>query len=319
VADSRSATASARVGETFSSGQPAPRSWILWAIAVAAAEVVTGTMVLALASNTLDRPALRAFLVGWIVVPYVLSGILAWWRRPASRLGPLMLATGFAMAATALQWFEQPMLFSIGHLLDMLPAAMFLHVFLAFPTGRLARKPEQVVVAACYAAALGLQLVKIILGVNPANLFTITTQVSAANFVEGVQLSLVAALLLAGAVLLYLRSNATGRGRRRPTSLLVEAFGLSLVMLALLYVAGLGSWPAVETIRLITFAALGLAPIAFLFALLDARLARGEVAGLLVELRADPTTDLQAPLARALRDPSLRLAYWLPQFGSWAD
>ena len=218
MADSRSATASARVGATFSSGQPAPRSWILWAIAVAAAGVVTGTMVLALASNTLDRPALRAFLVGWIVVPYVLSGILAWWRRPASRVGPLMLATGFAMAATALQWFEQPMLFSIGHLLDMLPAAMFLHVFLAFPTGRLARKPEQVVVAACYAAALGLQLVKIILGVNPANLFTITTQVSAANLVEAVQLSLVAALLLAGAVLLYLRSHATGRGRRRPTS-----------------------------------------------------------------------------------------------------
>jgi signal transduction histidine kinase len=319
VADSRSATASARAGETFSSGPPAPRSWILWAIAVAAAGVVTGTMVLALASNTLDRPALRAFLVGWIVVPYVLSGILAWWRRPASRLGPLMLATGFAMAATALQWFDQPVLFSIGHLLDMLPAAMFLHVFLAFPTGRLAGKPEQVVVAACYATALALQLVKIILGVDPANLLVITTQVRAANLVEGFQLSLVAALLLAGAVLLYVRSHATGRGRRRPTSLLVEAFGLSLVMLALLYVAGLGAWPAFETIRLITFASLGLAPIAFLFALLDARLARGEVAGLLVELRADPTTDLQAPLARALRDPSLRLAYWLPQFGSWAD
>ena len=90
-------------------------------------------------------------------------------------------------------------------------------------------------------------------------------------------------------------------------------------MLALLYLAGLGAWPAFETIRLITFASLGLAPIAFLFALLDARLARGEVAELLVELRADPTTELQAPLARALRDPSLRLAYWLPEFGSWAD
>ena len=60
-------------------------------------------------------------------------------------------------------------------------------------------------------------------------------------------------------------------------------------MLALLYVAGTQGWPAFETIRLVTFAALGLAPIAFLFALLDARLARGEVAGLLVELRAHPT------------------------------
>jgi signal transduction histidine kinase len=37
-----------------------------------------------------------------------------------------------------------------------------------------------------------------------------------------------------------------------------------------------------------------------------------------VELRADPA-DLRTSLARALRDPSLKLAYWLPQFGSWAD
>jgi signal transduction histidine kinase len=137
--------------------------------------------------------------------------------------------------------------------------------------------------------------------------------------VEGVQLSLVAGCLLAGVVLLHRRVGASGRSRHRPATLVVDAFGLALVMLALLYVAGLFSWPFVEIIRLITFAALGLAPIAFLFALLDARLARGEVAGLLVELRADPTSDLQGPLARALRDPSLRLSYWLPEFGTWAD
>ena len=64
---------------------------------------------------------------------------------------------------------------------------------------------------------------------------------------------------------------------------------------------------------------MGLAPIAFLYALLDLRLARGDAAGLLVELRDDPTTDLQAPLARALRDPSLRLYYWLPELGVWTD
>jgi signal transduction histidine kinase len=39
-----------------------------------------------------------------------------------------------------------------------------------------------------------------------------------------------------------------------------------------------------------------------------------------VELRADPTpADLRDALARALRDPSLTLAYWLPEFGSYAD
>jgi hypothetical protein len=40
---------------------------------------------------------------------------------------------------------------------------------------------------------------------------------------------------------------------------------------------------------------------------------------LVVGLRADPTGDLQVPLARALRDPTLQLAYWLPEFGGCAD
>ena len=138
--------------------------------------------------------------------------------------------------------------------------------------------------------------------------------------VEHIQLSLVAALLLAGAVLLYLRSRPAAGGAASADGAAgrcVRACHWSCWPCSIW--PAVFSWPAFETIRLITFASLGLAPIAFLFALLDARLARGQVAALLVELRADPTTDLQAPLARALRDPSLRLAYWLPQFGSWAD
>ena len=49
MADSPFAAASTRAAEAASSGHPAPRSWILWAVAVAGAGVVTGTMVLALA------------------------------------------------------------------------------------------------------------------------------------------------------------------------------------------------------------------------------------------------------------------------------
>ena len=305
--------------EPLGSDLRAPQAWMLWAIAVAGIGIITGTLVLALASSQLDQLGLRSLLVGWIVVPYVVSGILAWWRRPASRLGPLMLATGFATALSPLQWVDQPALYSIGHLFDMLPAALFLHVFLAFPTGKLTGLPERVVVIACYAAVLGLQLAKILLGVSPENVLAVVSYVELANRVEGIQLTLVAVLLLVGGALLFLRTRREGRTRRRPTALLVDAFGLALVMLALLYVAGTLSWPAFDTIRLITFASLGLAPIVFLFALLDARLARGEVAALMVELREHPTDDLQAPLARALRDPSLKLAYWLPEYGSWAD
>ena len=303
----------------MSDGAAAPRSWMLWAVAVAGIGVLAGVLILGLASSRLDQPGLRAFFIGWIVVPYVLSGLVAWWRRPASRLGPLMLLLGFTMALTPLQWSSQPLVHSIGHLFDMVPAAMFLHVFLAFPTGRLSGRTERWVVGSCYAITLGPQMIKIVLGVNPDSVFTVTDRPAVGNVVEWVQLSLVAFCLLVGVVLLHRRRHGPGRSPRRPATLVVDAFSISLLMLAVLYIAGIFALPFVEILRLVTFASLGLAPIAFLYALLDMRLARGDAAGLLVELRDDPTTDLQAPLARALRDPSLRLYYWLPELGVWAD
>ena len=168
-----------------------------------------------------------------------------------------------------------------------------------------------------YVVTIGLQVLKVVLGVDPDSVFGVLDNVAAGNVVEVIQLTWsrsVCCPVRCGSSV-----GAPARAKRRPAALVVDAFGLSLVMLALLYVGGLFAWPFVEIIRLVTFAALGLAPIAFLFALLDLRLARGEIGELLVELRADPTADLQAPLARALRDPSLRLSYWLPEFGSWAD
>ena len=127
------------------------------------------------------------------------------------------------------------------------------------------------------------------------------------------------ALLLVGAALLLVRRPSASLVRRRPVALLVDSFGLALIMLAILFIAGLRGWPQIETVRHVTFAALGLAPVVFLFGLLDARLARTDVGALLMDLRADPAGDLREPLARALHDPSLTLAFWLPKYGSWAD
>ncbi len=296
-----------------------PHRWTIWTVAAVGLVLVVASLVLAFTSDHLVRPGLSAFLMNWILVPYLVSGLVAWWRRPASRLGPLMLVTGLVMAQAPMQWSNQPVLFSIGHLLDMVPAALFLHVFLAFPTGRLERRPERILVGTCYATVISFQVVKVLLGNSPTNVFVVVQQPAAAALLEGIQLVLVSAELLAGGVLLILRRRARGRPVRRPAAWLVDAFGLALVMLALLYLAGMNGWPQFEIIRHVTFGALGLAPVAFLVALLDARLARADAAELLVELRADPTIDLQAPLARALGDPTLRLAYWLPQFDGWAD
>jgi signal transduction histidine kinase len=296
-----------------------PGPWALWATVGAGFGTLVVSVALAMAGDELVRPGLQALLFNWITVPYLISGTLAWWRRPASRLGPLMIATGFVMALTALQWSTVPVLLSIGHLLDLVPAAMFLHVFLAYPTGRVVGRPRQVVVAAGYATAVVLQLAKILLGINPDSLFTVTTRPVLAGRIEQVELITMSALLLAGAALLLVRRPSARPVRRRPVALLVDSFGLALIMLAILFVGGLRGWPQIETVRHVTFAVLGLAPVVFLLGLLDARLARTDVGALLMDLRADPAGDLREPLARALHDPSLTLAFWLPKYSTWAD
>jgi signal transduction histidine kinase len=292
--------------------------WILGSAAVASCAVTAG---LASVNEELYQPALRVLLVSWITLPFIFGGIVAWRRRPDSAFGPLMILAGFATQLSILQWSDQPFLNTIGQLCDLLVAALWLHVFLAYPSGRLAGRTERVVVILGYVAAVGLQVVILLLGgFNDRHLLTVVNKQTAAEAVQNVQLLTLSALALIGVVLLWRRWWSLPRWqRRRPAQIVINCFSLSLVMLAALLIAGAFQLPGFEIIRLATFAVAGLAPIAFLAGLLDARLAKGGVGQLMVQLRADPAPDLRELLAQALRDPTLSLIYWLPQYGSWAD
>jgi signal transduction histidine kinase len=123
---------------------------------------------------------------------------------------------------------------------------------------------------------------------------------------------------------LVLRRRRAGPHLRRSLAWLADSFAVALLLIAFLFTsAALGlvsGQPVFETIRRMTLFAIGLAPIVFLTGLLTARLARSAVADLFVDLRGElAPAELRAALARALRDPSLSLAYWLPEYESWAD
>jgi signal transduction histidine kinase len=301
--------------------RPAPKPALLWILGLAAVAFCVLTAVLAAVNAELYQPALRVLLVWWITLPYIFAGMVAWRRRPDSAFGPLMILAGFITQLSMLQWTSLPLPNTIGQLCDLLVAAVWLHIFLAYPTGRLAGGAERVVVVVGYVAALGLQVVILALGgFDDNHLLSVVKRPHAAEAVENVQLLVLSALALIGVGLLWGRWRSLPRWqRRRPTQIVIECFGLSLVMLAALLVAGAFQLPGFEVIRLVTFGVAGLAPLAFLAGLLDARLAKAGVGELLVQLRTDPTPDLQALLAQALRDPTLSLIYWLPQYGSWAD
>jgi signal transduction histidine kinase len=148
----------------------------------------------------------------------------------------------------------------------------------------------------------------------------VVSEPGAAGTLLDIQLLAISAFCLIGVGVLVARRRSAGRPLRRSAALLVDSFGLALVMIAALFVTGAFDSPAFETIRRATFVVIGLAPAAFLAGLLSARLARSTLADLLLEMRADPAPgDLRDALARALRDPSLTLAYWLPEYETWAD
>ena len=84
------------------SRQPSPA--LLGALALAGCAAAAAVVAIAFASDHLDEPGVQAALLDWVILPYVLGGLIAWWRRPASSFGPLMVAGGFAMFLSGLQW-----------------------------------------------------------------------------------------------------------------------------------------------------------------------------------------------------------------------
>jgi signal transduction histidine kinase len=299
----------------------APRAALLVGIVLAGVAAVAVSVTIALRSDHVSEPGIHAALINWITLTYVSAGAVAWWRRPESRFGPLMIVAGFGIFLSSLSSSNGAVLFTVGIAFDLLAAVLFLHVFLAFPSGRLRSRFERVLVATGYAVGFGVQLVGMALGgFGPDNLLAIADAPGAASTLLRVQLGIISVLCLVGIGVLF-----TSRPRgRQPLALLIDAFALALLMIAVLFgSAALGlvsGQPAFETLRRVMLFVVGLAPLAFLAGLLKARLARTAVGDLLVDMRANASpAALRGALARALGDPSLTLVYWLPEFESWAD
>ncbi|WP_405649489.1 hypothetical protein [Streptomyces sp. NBC_00019] len=242
-----------------------------------------GCVALAAAGGT---PAIHAGLIIWIAVSYSAAGLVAWWHRPASRIGPLMLLAGVAAFLSALSWSGDTAVQTVGQLFDLLPMMLILHLFLAFPTGRLTGRPTRLLVGLGYVAAAGAQPVVMMLGgFGPEHPLRLLDAPDLARVLYDGALVAISVLSLVGVALLAARRRAGGRPLRRSLGLLIDSFGLGLVMIAVLLLVGVFGGPPFPVIQRVSLAVIGLAPVAFLAGLLGARLARTAVAGLVMELR----------------------------------
>ena len=155
------------------------------------------------------------------------------------------LIAGFVTLVGTLQWTNAVLPHTFGQMTDLLPPVLFLHVFLAFPTGRLEHRLERVLIGAGYLTAVGLELAGAALGgYGPNNLLQLVALPGVSSVLQKIQLLTLSALCLVGLVVLAARRRGAQRPLRRSIALLVDSFALGLVMLAVLLVVAAFSGPA---------------------------------------------------------------------------
>jgi signal transduction histidine kinase len=227
-------------------------------------------------------PALGAadLAVGWLLL---VCGAIAWDRRPASRVGALMVLAG-------LTWF----LGNIAAPLLFLHRGPLVHLHLSYPTGRVPTRLAGAVVAVAYLDA----------AVEPLARRDVLT------------LALAAAVALAA---IQVFAGTSGPARKAGLPALLAALGFAGV-LSLGSVVRLADWDADRQVLWLYDVVIASVAVVLLADLLRGRWSEAVVTGLVVDLgAAADTRTLQGTLARALGDPSLVVVYWLPETETFVD
>jgi signal transduction histidine kinase len=269
--------------------------------------------------------AVLALVVGWA---YIGSGLIARRQRPENRLGTVMVFIGFAWFATFLADAGSSPVFTVGKALESVYLLGFVYLVLSFPTGWLRSSLDRALVAAALAIVTVVEIAWLFFADSrtqicsdcPNNAFEIRRNDRLADAILQGQRGIGVVLSLFTVALLVRRWQRASAPERRAVAPVLWAGSAIFAVLAFsvandIFDQPLGQGPAWT--RELVFASI---PIAVLAVLLQRRLARGAVAGLVVELGEGATSlDLREALRRALGDRSLELAYWVPASDRYVD
>jgi signal transduction histidine kinase len=269
------------------------------------------------------------FLDAMVGGTFIAAGLVTIDRRPGNLIGPLMVAFGaigyFANWATLGTIPVFPMLAIVN---SMASAALIAHIALVYPSGHLRSRFDRAVLWLTYATLLGTTLIALLVlplprpGCNcpwvPHAFPNPELFDRIFNLNQRLAFVLVP-LFLAAVALRWRRASRAERHALAP-------LWIAVVLLAIVFLIGAFTPTLDDTSDPFAYmlweirGVLAIAvPILFLWGLLSERLARSAVGDLVVELdRPLPLEDLEAALAVALRDPTLRIAYAI-EGGRWVD
>jgi len=309
--------------------------------------VLLGAVGVALASFKNFGPFLWPYRLGptwspvtqsWFLVVDLLwvAAMLVTYRRDPN--GPMwklfLLYQGVAtfgviwIVPTSLTWTLSQLSIGIG-------SVVFVHLVLAFPSGRLTDRYDRLLVIGAYVFILMTRLAWLVVwspgpavdkvGFSPRNPYVIWPNADLAwAFGPGAIVLIAAFLYVAVLVGLWRHWQRASPALRRALLPITVAAPLQLAINVAWHLADANSSGLGFLRTALQHPVVGLAgvvfPIGFLLGLVRTRLARGSIADLAVELgRGIPLGGLRDTLARALRDPTLALAFPAPSGGGFVD
>lgn len=301
-------------------------------VALAVLAFVLAVVAYDLLHDDLRQEVIRSLPAGLIGLTAVAAGLIAWGRPRSKRIGMLMTGLGFAVLVRPWQYSHDPTVFTLGFLLSELNLALFVHVTFAYPFGRVTDRLERWFVAVGYGVALFFPFATLLVydGLAPLNYVPPGTEsviqvATSDRLVELLQDGFVIlgyGVLAAIFVVLVVRKlvRATHRMRRILLPLVLAAAVAAMRALWEALSVFVSPPPAIVD-RLYWWQVAGQValPIALLAGLLSSRLAQANVADLVRELDHVAPREVPGALSRALGDPSLQVAYWLPERGEYAD
>ncbi|MBJ7472489.1 MAG: hypothetical protein JHD16_14380, partial [Solirubrobacteraceae bacterium] len=295
----------------------APRSSLAWSLSVLGLTAIIAAGVQAvLLVELAGEPTWVLLLFPLLAVVYISLGLLAWWRRPANRIGLLLVFGGWALFVAGLA--NVPLAVAVpGTVVATLILAIVVHLLHVFPSGQIRGTASRAIVAAGYLVTLVIYAPQYLFrpGAEPPfsaiNIRGDQALYDAALLAGKVCISLVMALT---AIVLWQRVGAAPR-RQRPGLAFVYLYGV-IAVLALTFAANvfptLFGFGPVDT-AVTQLAILGGVPVVIGVAMLRGELSHvGGVEVLVAVLEPDASAPkaLESALGDALGDPTARL---LPQ------
>jgi PAS domain S-box-containing protein len=286
-----------------------------------------GALLLVLSS---DHESNRVFtataflLMAW---SFILGGLVARMRRPDNGFGLLLTAVGMTVFLGALGAANDSLPFTIGYTFGAFFIAVFIHALLAFPRGYLETRLVYGIVTTGYLIlTVGALATSLFDDPSdncpecPANAFLIADSPTAVDVINAILVVAGVPALAASVYVFWRRWHAASRPIRRVLAPVYVAAGVTLALLALTLLVSWISEDAGTVVFWILIFSFAAVPPAFIVGLLSGRLARAGVGQLVLDLgKPHAPGELREALARALGDPTLRLAYWIPDTRSFAD